>query len=92
MAQRDTAPSNLTCFQPSSLACKLSLNRSRSLEMPHTQVTKTEFISFSRGPQGGGYILAVKLIYLRSRTVDRLGPTVLVEGLRSESTGPAGRD
>lgn len=58
-------------------ARKLAVNRSRSLETPHTEVTKTEFISFSRGPQGGGYTLAVRLIYPRSRTVERLGPTVL---------------
>lgn len=58
-------------------ASKLSVNRSRCLETPHTEVTKTEFISFSLGPQGGGYIFAVRLIYRRSRTAERLGPTAL---------------
>lgn len=50
-------------FQPGAHWPVSSPRRSLSLEMPHTEETKAEITSFSRGPQGGGFILVVKLIY-----------------------------
>lgn len=62
---RETLPQQPHADSPKcSVAWTLSLNGSRSLEMPHTQVTQAVPFLLS-GPQGGGYIFTVRLIYPR---------------------------